>query len=103
MKSRKRRIPTYTVLGIALAVALVLALAGCAQAPPEPVYVTTPLPAIPVECEASCPPEPMLPDRDITASMAARDRSDMKRALRCERHFRAVCRAQLEVVLPAVE
>ena len=73
-------------------------LAGCSSAPAP--YIPPELPAIPVECEAQCPAEPRLPDADIRADAAARDRVAMKRALRCERHYRATCTARLKVLLP---
>ncbi len=90
---------SYTMVALCMAAVLILALAGCAQ-PEPPVYVTSTLPEIPVECDTTCPAEPRLPDEDITATVAARDRSAMKRAYRCERHARVTCAARLKVLLP---
>jgi hypothetical protein len=93
------------VLAIGLAImalSLVLFLAGCATttAADGPVYVTTAAPAIPAECSARCPAEPKLPIEDITDIAAAKDRSAMKTALRCEAHYRRTCAARLKVLLP---
>jgi hypothetical protein len=71
-------------------------LAGCAQ----PVTLSPELPAIPIECEAQCPAEPRLPNQDVRADVAARDRTELKRAYRCEQHYRATCVARLKVLLP---
>lgn len=78
--------------------ALVLLLAGCSQATP-PIFVTTKQPEIPPECSARCPPEPKLPLQDITDIDAAKDRSAMKKAFRCEKHQRATCASRLKVIL----
>jgi hypothetical protein len=78
----------------------VLLLTGCGPtAPLAPVYVSTPLPDIPAECDAACPPEPALPKRDITAGDIAKDRTAFKRAYRCERHKRHTCSARLKTLL----
>jgi hypothetical protein len=80
--------------------AVLMMAPGCTKQPESPVYVTSTLPEIPVECSAECPAEPRLPDDDIRADVAARDRSAMKRAYRCERHARVTCAARLKVLLP---
>lgn len=108
---RKRYTRIYTVPGIsatmtpsatiqALCTACALALAGCGGTPPAPVYISTPLPEIPAECEARCPAEPKLPKQDITDLGAAKDRLALKAWGRCERHYRATCAARLKVLLP---
>jgi hypothetical protein len=87
------------MLAMIVVVTVMLVLVGCTK-PEPPVYVTSTLPEIPVECSVECPGEPRLPDEDITAIAAARDRTAMKRAYRCERHARATCTARLKVLLP---
>jgi hypothetical protein len=83
---------------IALASTLWL-IAGCStMPPPEPVYVASPLPSLPAECESICPAEPKLPVKDISAADVAKDRTAFKRALRCERHQRRTCAARLKVL-----
>jgi len=84
---------------IALMSALMLILTGCGTTPPpEPVYITSPLPSLPAECESICPAEPKLPKRDIRAKDSAGDRTAFKRAYRCERHQRRTCAARLKVL-----
>ena len=86
-----------TVLVTACAMLVFALLTGCGTASPDPVYISSPLPPMPAECESICPAEPRLPKTDITAGIMKDDRTAFKRALRCERHQRRTCAARLRV------
>lgn len=101
---REDAIPTVILLlaGVALAFGLLLLLGGCTPAPPDPVYITTPLPAPPEDCVSPPAPEPKLNTKqDATDLDAVKDRIALKQAYRFERNKRRSCGDQLKVLLAA--
>lgn len=89
------RAATITVLIVFLCVAAFGLLGGCTK-DTVPPFITLALPEIPAECVAPPVAEPKLKDGDITAEAAARDRSNLKWALRNERNLRSACAARLQ-------
>ena len=80
----------------------VLLLAGCgAKGSLDPIVIVEPMPIapmVPVECTIADPTFPVLPDGDISADTAARDRALAKRRYGAVLQRRAVCRAALEEI-----
>lgn len=99
---REDAVPTVILLlaGVALVFGLLLLLGGCAPTPPDPVYITTPLPAPPDDCVSPSTPEPKLnAKQDATDLDAVKDRIALKQAYRAERNLRRSCGDQLKVLL----
>lgn len=92
-----------TATVIAIMVALVVLLPGCA--PSAPVFVNGETPLIPTECDAASisietPQLPGAGKREVYEDEAARDRKRLEAALTDERLKRLSCSEQLRELLP---